>query len=270
MMDALASRVDLVLYGEGADTVFGLGAVPKLKLFARRQSILRPIPAPLRRTLGAWARSAGTGRANYLADLLLHTPRSYLFNLSSIKSRTDRADLVHGLDPEVTPNPEILETFFPSTADLASQLQTLNLYTEVKCHLETMDRLSASTGMQVAVPFLSAPLIELARKVPVSLKARGQISKPILRELGARYFPREWMYRPKYGFDTPTRIWLHGALQPCLKVLREPRTLKRGIFRQQVLERLDLDQDWELLWTAVCLETLIRLFVEGEDPNLIA
>ena len=267
MLDAVANRVDLVIYGEGADTIFGLGSVPRMELFSRRQKMLRPIPTPLRHGLGAVARRVGTGRANYLADLLLHTPLSYLFDVCSIKSRTRPADLVPGLDPNVTPSQETLETFFQGATDLASQLQMLNLYTEVKCHLETMDRMCAPTGLQVAVPFLSAPALALAEKVPTSLKAAGRVSKPILRELGARYFPREWMYRPKYGFDTPTEAWLRGPLLPYVNALGEPRTLSRGLYRPEVLERIGMDGDWELLWTACCLEAVIRLFVDGDQPN---
>ena len=73
------------------------------------------------------------------------------------------------------------------------------------------------------------------------------------------------MYRPKYGFDTPIESWLGGPLRPFLEILWEPRTLDRGIFQRGVLDQLDLQRDWELLWTAACLETLIRFFVEGED-----
>jgi asparagine synthase (glutamine-hydrolysing) len=129
-----------------------------------------------------------------------------------------------------------------------------------------MDRVIAPTGMQVAVPFLSTALIELAQETPIALKANRQVTKPILRELGARYFPREWMHRPKYGFDTPTDDWLRGPLRSHLEILHEPRTLQRGIFRPEVLKRLDLEGDWELLWTAMCLETLLRMFVDGDGP----
>jgi asparagine synthase (glutamine-hydrolysing) len=169
------------------------------------------------------------------------------------------------LNPEVTPSPETLETFFPPEVALPERMQTLLLYTEVKCHLHTMDRLSAPTGVKVAVPLLSAHLLDLVGRIPSALKNRGGFSKPILRQLGARYFPRDWMYRPKYGFETPTKSWLSGPLRPFLEILREPRTLDRGIFRREVLDKLDLQSDWELLWTAACLEALIRFLVEGED-----
>jgi asparagine synthase (glutamine-hydrolysing) len=267
ILHTAASRADLVLYGEGADTVFGSGGAQRMELFARRQKKLRFIPGPLRRLLGTVARGVDMGRAKYLADLLLQTDRSYLFNLCSIKSHTRPEELIPGVDPEVRPSAETLETFFRDANDIASQLQMLNLYTEVKCHLETMDRMCASTGLEVAVPFLSAPVMEVAAKIPTSLKANCRISKPILRELGARYFPREWMYRPKFGFDTPTEAWLRGPLLPYVKALLEPRTRKRGLYREKVLERIKLDGDWELLWTACCLETLMRMFVDGESPN---
>ncbi|MGB6975756.1 MAG: asparagine synthase-related protein, partial [Terracidiphilus sp.] len=107
----------------------------------------------------------------------------------------------------------------------------------------------------------------LGQTIPLALKSDGRVSKPILRELGSRYYPREWMYRPKFGFDTPTDQWLRGPLRPFLATLREPRTLSRGIFRPEVFKGLRLENDWELLWTSMCLETLLRIFVDGEPAE---
>jgi hypothetical protein len=75
------------------------------------------------------------------------------------------------------------------------------------------------------------------------------------------------MYRPKYGFDTPTAAWLRGPLRPYLEALHEPRTLDRGLFRPEILKTLTIEDDWELLWTAACLETLLRLTIDGEDVD---
>jgi len=268
MLEALAPRVDLVLYGEGADTVFGPAAVRTLRRFMSCQRILRLTPEPLRRLAARFAKQWGIDHNRYfryLVELLIQSPDEYIYRTCSIKSRTGPENLVPGLNPKVTPCPESLETFFPPELALPERMQTLFLYTEVKCHLETMNQLSMPMGVQVAVPFLSMPLLDMAHSIPASAKSRSGFSKPILRRLGERYFPREWMYRPKYGFDTPIESWLGGPLRPFLEILREPRTLDRGIIQRDVLDKLDLQNDWELLWTAACLETLIRLLVEGED-----
>lgn len=267
ILDELSPRVDLVLYGEGADTIFGTIDAVNLRKFAARHARLQPIPPLLRGWLGAAARRVGSRRAKHLADLLQLTPRDYLYGLSALKHGTDPSEVIYNVGREIGPNRETLDTFLPPGADLTSELQTLNLYTEVKCHLDTMDRLSAPTGMQVAVPFLSAPILDMARTLPLSHKSKDSYSKPILRELGARYFPRQWMYRPKYGFETPTEAWLRGPLRPYLDSLRDARTQARGLYRAGALERLSLDNDWELLWTAVCLETILRMFLDGEEPS---
>ena len=47
------------------------------------------------------------------------------------------------------------------------------IYTEVKCHLEIMNRLSAPTDIQLAVPFLSADLPEMAGRIPLAQKKSG-------------------------------------------------------------------------------------------------
>jgi asparagine synthetase B (glutamine-hydrolysing) len=266
MLEELRPRADLVLYGEGADTLFGSAAAAELERFAARQALLRPIPVALRRMLGAALGSVGTQRARYVSDLLLRAPRTCLHRLRALEHFTDPGQLVALAGREAAPSREIEGTFVPPDADLSTQLQALDLYSEVQCHLDTMDRLSAPTGVQVAVPFLSAPVADLAFSLPREHRRSGAFSKPILRALGARHFPSEWMYRPKYGFDTPTAAWLRGPLRPYLDRLCERRTLARGLFRPEVIERLTLDRDWELLWTAACLETLLRMFVDGEAP----
>jgi hypothetical protein len=37
------------------------------------------------------------------------------------------------------------------------------------------------------------------------------------------------------------------------------------VFQRQVIDNLDLHGDWELFWTAACLETLMYFLVDGED-----
>ncbi|MGB6974059.1 MAG: asparagine synthase-related protein, partial [Terracidiphilus sp.] len=167
IFEKLSSRVDLVLYGEGADTVFGPRSLQKLKLFAHRHSRLEPVPAPVRHILAALALASHTGRGNYLANLLRHTPESFIFNLFAIKSHTDPARLISGVYHEVAPNPEVRSRVLSSDADSVANLYSLSLSTATKNHLDTMDRISAPSGITVALPFLSHEVIDLGQTIPL-------------------------------------------------------------------------------------------------------
>ena len=81
--------------------------------------------------------------------------------------------------------------------------------------------------------------------------------------------PRSILYRQKLGFPTPFSRWLAGPqLDVIRKLLLEPRSMERGLFQRDAVERLfgehregyrdHYDRIWRLLnlelWQRVCLE----------------
>jgi hypothetical protein len=75
------------------------------------------------------------------------------------------------------------------------------------------------------------------------------------------------IYEPKYGFPAPLVDWMKGPLAPWLSIVREERTLARGLFRPNVLNKLQADRDSQLLWTSVSLDLCLRQLIDGEEPQ---
>jgi len=93
--------------------------------------------------------------------------------------------------------------------------------------------------------------------------------KCILKTAVEDLLPGSIVHRQKMGFPTPWAYWLQGPLLGNLRsLLMEARTLERGLFRAEVLNRLFAEhvaghrdhgnRIWRLLnlelWFRVCLE----------------
>lgn len=74
------------------------------------------------------------------------------------------------------------------------------------------DRASMMASLEIREPFLDTAMIELAAQMPSSAKIKGFETKLVLKELACRYYPREFVYRKKWGFGLPLAAWFSGEL----------------------------------------------------------
>jgi len=267
LFSRLAPQVDAVLYGEAADTMLGTGEVLWLQNFERKQRLLKHVPWMLRRTAAALLPKRGSGRLASVYKVLAYNTSTYLARMQAVENTTSPPEVMPGLPHEAWPNEDILKTFCFAEPASGEHYQELHLYTEVRSHLDTLDRLAEPKGLAILTPFLSSEVAAIGASLATSLKIRDGFSKPLLREIACRYFPREWIYAEKFGFPTPLQRWMKGPLRPWLGMLRESRTAARGLFRMEVLNSLTVDRDYQILWTALCLEMFIRQFLEGEGNS---
>ena len=147
------------------------------------------------------------------------------------------------------------------------------LYTDIKTYLVELlmkqDNMSMAASIESRVPFLDHPLVEFATNIPQSLQLGGLSGKHILKKAVEDLLPHSILYRPKLGFPTPWSRWLAGRqLDVIRNLLMEPRSLDRGLFRRDGVEKLfqehragyrdNYDRIWRLLnlelWHRACLE----------------
>lgn len=129
--------------------------------------------------------------------------------------------------------------------------------------LTKVDRASMAVSLEVRCPFLDHRLLELAARIPSSLKLQGGRTKGFLRSaLRSRLLPAA-LHRRKRGFSVPLRDWLRGAAGDALEQqLRDDRLAEwlrpEAVGRLLQRHRAGLRDHSELLWACHCLGRFLQ------------
>ena len=137
--------------------------------------------------------------------------------------------------------------------------------------LQKVDRASMACGLEVRAPFLDPPLIDLARRIPSSLKLRGFTTKHILKRAFRDDLPPEVLTRRKQGFGVPLDAWLRGPLRPAMEERLDPRRLAQlGLFEPSAVSRLIAEHvsgrrnHRKVLWALVMFDAWREHYLPGQ------
>jgi asparagine synthase (glutamine-hydrolysing) len=96
--------------------------------------------------------------------------------------------------------------------------------------LVKLDRGAMAVSLEGRVPFLDHRLVELAWRIPMSAKIKGNTGKQILRDILYRHVPKALVDRPKRGFAVPIGEWLRGPLREWANNLLDQSRLQNEGF----------------------------------------
>ncbi len=163
------------------------------------------------------------------------------------------------------------------TDNLIEQLLYLDINTYLpEDLLVKMDIATMANSVEARVPFLDHRLMEFIATIPPRLKLKGTVTKYILKQAFSDFLPQPILTRGKMGFGVPVSRWFRNELKDYVyEILLEPRTLNRGYFKREGVERL-LNDHIEFrydhsarIWALLFLEIWFRVFIDQEgDPFL--
>lgn len=241
---AARERVTVALSGLGGDELFtGYPA----HVAAQRFHHIDKIPRAIRTKIHRVARSFGGGnRLNqFLASAAMTSETRFASRYLHATDQDDRAGVLSS-DLKASANSHaatdyLLELFNAANAkDFRNRL----LYVDQKAYLanellRTTDSMSMAHSLEVRTPFLDYRVVELAARMPVTMKIRGRTTKYAIRRLAERLLPREVSQRPKSGFSPPIRNWITPSAEEFARDHLSNETLKRrGFFNPARVEAM--------------------------------
>src|SRR5215813_5934477 len=141
-------------------------------------------------------------------------------------------------------------------------------------NLVTVDRASMACGLEVRAPFLDRPLVELAGRIPATLKLKGWRTKHVLKRALRGLVPDVILNRRKQGFGVPLGIWMRGPLREVLETRLDPRKVARvGLFDPRTTATLVAEHvsgarnHQKVLWALLMFDAWRERYLPGERWN---
>lgn len=238
VMSLARRHVAVALSGDGGDELFA--GYNRHALAPKLWRLLGPLPAPLRRTLGAALLAVPPGRWDRLAAPLAHAlrqahPGDKLHKLARrLRHARDIDDLYVALRTEwedaagvagAVPPPTLLErrADWPRLRDPVSRMMAIDALTYLPDDiLAKVDRAAMAASLETRAPFLDPAVVAFAWRLPPRLRFAGGQGKAVLRRMLHRHVPAALVERPKMGFGVPLDDWLRGPLRAWAQDLLLP------------------------------------------------
>jgi asparagine synthase (glutamine-hydrolysing) len=262
-------KVKVLLSGQGADEPF---AGYDRHLAARYAAFLRRIPRPLERVVARRLRNKESPRR--LVDSFAEPGELATFlNIYSITTQQVRESL---LKPEFRKaiDHELPARYVSTQLDRAPRGSMLERMTFIDARtslpdnlLLCGDKMAMAASIEMRVPFLDLQVMDIAERIPGSMKVSWLRNKLIHKRACERWLPKRMVYARKIGFTNPMDRWLNQKLEIALNEITSSdgsitaKYLDRDYIRKLQFEHKRGEQDHQrLLFLLLSLETWNRVF----------
>jgi asparagine synthase (glutamine-hydrolysing) len=274
-------KATVILTGEGADELFlGYGKYLWARKHARLAAVFQRLCPPFARAPLLASAKRVVGPQHLLLDRLAMAPGDVAASFYHQAAPALLNDLCAGRAPSAHEgsDADLCRHLFddaPPGRDFLSRMTYMDFKTFLTTLLMKQDKMSMAASIESRVPYLDHELVEYGYRLATARKLRGGVSKSILKEIAAEHLPAELVHRQKKGFPVPVTPWFQAPAtrRRLEEVLLDPRTLRRGIFKQGVVEdhlsgvaRGERGQGSDatyLIWNLVNFELWQRVFIDA-------
>lgn len=136
------------------------------------------------------------------------------------------------------------------------------------------DRMTMATSLECRVPLLDQALVELAARMPSTLKIRGRELKYVLKKALADMLPPDILHRKKRGFGAPMGAWIKKELAPLVKHLLSRESVEhRALLNPEIVattiaaHEASREDHTDHLLALINLELWCRMYLDGQSPE---
>jgi asparagine synthase (glutamine-hydrolysing) len=216
-------HVTVALGGDGGDELFA-GYDPFLAL-RKAEAYAKLVPKPLHIAIRLLAARLPVSHANISLDFKIKRTLRGLGHPAALWNPVWLGALEPGEIRDYLGGPCDPEDVYSEAIELWENCpqrdaidRTLQYYTKIYLQdgiLAKVDRASMMNGLEARAPLLDIEVADFARRLPNTLKLRGNTTKYLLKKAAARVLPGEIVHRRKKGFGSPIGPWFRtGRLAP--------------------------------------------------------
>jgi len=171
--------------------------------------------------------------------------------------------------PSIAPQPYASR---PLEGDLVRRMSLFDIGAWLSDNLlERGDRMTMSASVELRPPFLDAEVVDLALRLPSSVKLHGRTTKWVVKEVARELLPGEIVDRTKAGFKVPLDAWFRSGLREMANdMLLSPSAFVAEVFDREAVRTLVDDhfarrRDEAIgIWTLLSLEVWHDVFFRSE------
>ena len=245
---AAASRVKVVISGDGGDELFGGYLTYAASLWHQRLKPVLPVAAwNLLARASARLPVNDTGKVSasykvqrFLRAMALDTRQAHL-TWNGTWLPADAAALARDsrLKSASATALQRVAMEMPDGPNGVTDLQLLDIREYLANDILTkVDRCTMAHGLESRAPLLNRRVAEFALRLPDRERVRGTTTKVLLRKLCERHYGRAHAYAPKQGFSIPIHSWLrHEGRALMTALLSRERVDQLGVISSDAVAR---------------------------------
>lgn len=217
LIESMENIAPLIIYGEAADSLYGSGTIKRIcdrtqKVGKLKRFGITPLVGNLLGLLPIQKLKQMKWLSNLeIIDILqmeqrvdMNEEMSRVFSVSNVNNHLFDFD-----EKYEAKKIKIVNATYKNVWEMAR-----NYIFDVSIidQFESMSRLISKEDVFISAPFMDSNILEVSYELSDQAFFGGKFVKEVLRKLGERYYPAEYMYRPKWGFATPQKDWVQNII----------------------------------------------------------